>query len=87
MDLLSIRIENPDDVQLILGQSHFIKTVEDLHEALVGTCACDSASRSWSSIGAGHSFAGVDGGPPLGIENEEDQVARKKLVRGLGYKL
>ena len=26
----------PDEVNLILGQSHFIKTVEDLHEALVG---------------------------------------------------
>lgn len=36
MELLSQRIEKPDDVNLILGQSHFIKTVEDVHEALVG---------------------------------------------------
>jgi adenosine/AMP kinase len=27
----------PDDVNLILGQAHFIKTVEDLYEALVGS--------------------------------------------------
>jgi uncharacterized protein len=34
-----VGVEKPDDVNLILGQSHFIKTVEDLHEALVGTSA------------------------------------------------
>ena len=31
-----VPIEKPDDVNVILGQSHFIKTVEDLHEALAG---------------------------------------------------
>jgi adenosine/AMP kinase len=36
MHLVSVRIEKPDDINFILGQSHFIKTVEDLHEALVG---------------------------------------------------
>ncbi|HXF37618.1 MAG TPA: adenosine-specific kinase, partial [Actinomycetota bacterium] len=36
MELSTVRIEKPDDLNLILGQSHFIKTVEDLHEALVG---------------------------------------------------
>jgi hypothetical protein len=36
MELLTVRIEKPGEVNLILGQSHFIKTVEDLHEALVG---------------------------------------------------
>jgi adenosine/AMP kinase len=36
MELISIPIRKPDEVNLILGQSHFIKTVEDLHEALVG---------------------------------------------------
>jgi len=35
MNLLSIKIEKPDDINFILGQSHFIKTVEDIHEALV----------------------------------------------------
>ena len=37
MELKVIPIAKPDEVNLILGQSHFIKTVEDLHEALVGT--------------------------------------------------
>lgn len=35
MELKTVAIENPDQLNLILGQSHFIKTVEDVHEALV----------------------------------------------------
>lgn len=35
MELKSLAIEKPKDLNLILGQAHFIKTVEDLHEALV----------------------------------------------------
>lgn len=35
MKLLTTSIEKPETVNFILGQSHFIKTVEDLHEALV----------------------------------------------------
>ena len=37
MEIKVVPIRKPDDVNLILGQSHFIKTVEDLHEALVGS--------------------------------------------------
>jgi len=37
MELKVVQIEKPEVVNLILGQSHFIKTVEDLHEALVST--------------------------------------------------
>jgi len=36
VELKTVRIEKPETMNLILGQSHFIKTVEDLHEALVG---------------------------------------------------
>lgn len=35
MNLIEVPIAKPDDLNFILGQSHFIKTVEDLHEALV----------------------------------------------------
>ncbi len=35
MELTTVKIENPDGLNLILGQTHFIKSVEDLHEALV----------------------------------------------------
>lgn len=59
MELLTVEIEKPDDVNLILGQSHFIKTVEDLHEALAtavpaikfGLAFCESSGPAlvrWS---------------------------------------
>ena len=59
MELTSVRIQKPDDVNFILGQSHFIKTVEDLHEALVaavprikfGLAFCESSGPAlvrWS---------------------------------------
>ncbi len=35
INLISVTIRKPETVNLILGQAHFIKTVEDLHEALV----------------------------------------------------
>ena len=34
-----VALDTPEDVNVIVGQAHFIKTVEDLHEALVGTGA------------------------------------------------
>ena len=36
MELKTVKIEKPEPINFILGQSHFIKTVEDIHEALVG---------------------------------------------------
>ena len=35
MELETVKIEKPEETNFILGQSHFIKTVEDIHEALV----------------------------------------------------
>jgi len=35
MEIKTIRIEKPENTNFIFGQSHFIKTVEDIHEALV----------------------------------------------------
>ena len=59
LSLNVIRIEKPEEVNLILGQAHFIKTVEDLHEALVtavpsirfGLAFCESSGPAlvrWS---------------------------------------
>lgn len=36
MDIRLVPVEKPDGMNVIIGQAHFIKTVEDLHEALVG---------------------------------------------------
>ncbi len=54
MELTTVRIEKPDDINFILGQSHFIKTVEDIHEALVtcvpgikfGLAFCESSGQA-----------------------------------------
>jgi uncharacterized protein len=35
MEIKTVKIEKPEPINFILGQSHFIKTVEDMHEALV----------------------------------------------------
>ncbi|HEX9717199.1 MAG TPA: adenosine-specific kinase [Actinomycetota bacterium] len=160
MDITTVRFEKPEELNFILGQSHFIKTVEDLHEAVVqasptikfGIAFCESSGPRlvrWSgndqglidlavknaqAIGAGHSFlillregfpinvlnavkmvpevcriycatanpvevvvgeteqgrailGVVDGGSPLGVEDEEDIAERKAMLRRFGYKL
>ncbi len=54
MELKLIPIDKPEDLNFILGQSHFIKTVEDLHEALVqavpgikfGVAFCEASGPS-----------------------------------------
>lgn len=35
MNLTTVKIEKPEEINFILGQSHFIKSVEDIHEVLV----------------------------------------------------
>jgi uncharacterized protein len=160
VDISTVAIEKPDDVNVILGHSHFIKTVEDLYEVMVGSVPgiqfglafCEAsgprlvrwagnddelialAQRNAERIGAGHAFivflregfpinvlnavksvqevcrvfcatanpvevvvgqtdqgrailGVVDGGSPLGIENEQDVEDRKALLRTFGYKL
>lgn len=36
MQIITVRIEKPETTNFILGQTHFIKSVEDIHETLVG---------------------------------------------------
>lgn len=53
MDIKNIRIAKPESINFILGQSHFIKTVEDIHEMLVssvpgikfGLAFCESSGK------------------------------------------
>ena len=35
MELVTVKIEKPAEINFVLGQTHFIKTVEDIHETLV----------------------------------------------------
>lgn len=159
-DIKIIPIEKPEAMNFILGQSHFIKTVEDLHETLIGAVPgikfgvafCEAsgprlvrwsgtdpecielAKKNAQALGAGHSFiiflgnvfpinvlnavrnvpevcrifcatanpaqviiaeseqgrgilGVIDGGAPLGVEDEKDITERKGLLRKFGYKL
>lgn len=53
MNLINIKIEKPEEINFILGQSHFIKTVEDVHEAMVnavpggkfGVAFCEASGK------------------------------------------
>jgi adenosine/AMP kinase len=54
MEFKLIKIEKPVDMNFILGQSHFIKTVEDIHEAIIninpgikfGLAFCESSGKA-----------------------------------------
>jgi len=63
MQLTTVRINKPETINFILGQTHFIKTVEDVHEALVnavpgikfGVAFCEASGRClvrWSGTDA-----------------------------------
>ena len=80
MELTVVAIRKPDEVNLILGQSHFIKTVEDLHEALVN-------SVPWIRFGLAFCESS---GPALvrwsGTDDELTDLARTTMVEmGAGH--
>jgi len=160
MEIKVIRVKKPEGLNVIIGQAHFIKTVEDIYEVLVesaplikfglafseasGKCLVRSegnnqnlkniASENVLGIGCGHLFfialeeaypvsvlnriknvsevcsiicatanpleliivetkqgrgclGAIDGFSPKGVEQEEDIVWRKKLLRSIKYKL
>jgi len=64
MQLTTVRIDKPEAVNFILGQTHFIKSVEDIHEALVasvpgikfGMAFCEASGKClvrWSGTDPG----------------------------------
>lgn len=69
MDIKIIKIEKPEDANLIIGQSHFIKTAEDLYEALV---------NSVPGIKFGMAFCESSG--PCLVRSEGTDEALKKLA-------
>ncbi len=160
MEVHAVPITIPDDANVIVGQSHFIKTVSDLHETLAGSspslrfgaafCEAsgprlvrrsgndaelvDAAVTAALAIAAGHCFVVylrdgypvnvmnalkrvpevcriicatanplevlvaqtergcgivgvVDGETPLGVESDDDVVARLELLRSIGYRV
>jgi len=54
MDIKTYKVKKPEDMNFILGQAHFIKTVEDIHEAIVninpgikfGVAFCEASQKA-----------------------------------------
>ncbi len=70
LDFKVVKIKKPDEVNLILGQSHFIKTVEDLYEAL---------TNSVPGIKFGLAF--VESSGACKVRSEGNDLELKKLAQ------
>jgi len=78
MELKIITIENPDEMNFILGHSHFIKTVEDIHEAIA--CTVPNAKFGVAFCEASMECLVRYSGTEADIEK------RKGFLRMIGYK-
>jgi adenosine/AMP kinase len=87
MELTTVAIKKPETINFILGQSHFIKTVEDIHEALVsavpgiqfGLAFCEASGKCLIR------HAGTDDDMQgLAIENAEAIGAGHSFIVFLG---
>lgn len=80
MTTFTVRVEKPEEMNFILGHSHFIKTVEDLYEAIVQTAPVMKFGLAFSEA-SGPSlirFAGND-------ERLMDLARRNALAIGAGH--
>ncbi len=68
MNTLSVKIEVPADANLIFGQSHFIKTVEDLYEILIA---------SGTAIKFGLAFSEASGPCLIRADGNDGDLKRK----------
>lgn len=74
MELTTVKIEKPDEINFVLGQSHFIKTVEDIHEAVV---------QSVPGIKFGLAFCESSGATLVrwtGTDNEMIELAKRNAL-------
>jgi adenosine/AMP kinase len=80
MDLHLVPVEKPEELNLILGQAHFIKTVEDLHEALAGAIP---------QLRFGIAFCEASGSRLVRSSGNEDELielaVRNALAIGAGH--
>ena len=75
MQIKVVKLEAPEDCNIILGQSHFIKTIEDLYEAIFNTVPCAKF---------GIAFSEASGDCLVRIEGNNDELAdtcRRKDAR------
>src|SRR5665647_1181660 len=76
LDLKTVKIEPPKDCNTILGMAHFIKTAEDLYEALV---------NSVPNIKFGLGFCESSG--PCLVRHEGNDVELRRLVAKKAFEI
>ncbi len=80
METKIVKIEKPQDVNIIVGQTHFIKTVEDIYEAMV---------NSVPGIKFGVGFCESSGACLVRSEGSDDELkrlaAKNALLIGAGH--
>ena len=80
MELVTVEVEKPDDVNVIIGQSHFIKTAEDVYEAMV---------NSVPGVRFGVAFCEASMDRLVRVEGNDDELrglaARNALAIGCGH--
>jgi adenosine/AMP kinase len=79
-ELKTVRIEKPEDANFILGQSHFIKTVEDIAEAVVGSVPGAKFGLAFCES-SGECLVRVDGND----DALKSLAARNALAIGAGH--
>ena len=90
MDLKTVRLVIPENGNIIVGHSHFIKTVEDLYEAIVNTVPQMKFGIAFNEA-SGHCLIRVDGNDPelegIATENAQAMAAGHTFVIALrnGY--
>jgi uncharacterized protein len=65
MEIKIVSIKKPEDVNIIIGQAHFIKTVEDLYEVMVGAIP---------GVKFGIAFCEASGARKVRIEGNDDEL-------------
>jgi len=90
MDLKTVRLVIPDNGNIIVGHSHFIKTVEDLYEAIVNTVPQMKFGLAFNEA-SGDCLIRIDGNDPelegIATENAQAMAAGHTFVIALrnGY--
>ena len=80
MELKAVRIENPDGANVIVGQTHFIKTAEDLYEAIANSVPGAKFGVAFCEA-SGPCLVRVEGND----ESLRDLAARNALSVGAGH--
>jgi adenosine/AMP kinase len=80
MELKSIRLSVPEESNIILGQSHFIKTIEDLYESIIASCPHSKFGIAFCEA-SGPCLIRVDGND----DNLKRTAAENAMSMGAGH--